>query len=53
MWIKPLSDGAFAVALINKDEKSAHNMVLKLSGDTDGTDTDKFNVYCLMYTVVV
>ena len=36
VWIKPLSDGTFAVALINKDETSAHDMVLKLSGDTDG-----------------
>ena len=40
MWIKPLSDGTFAVALINKDAASAHNMVLKLSGDTDGAGAD-------------
>lgn len=40
MWIKPLSDGTFAVALINKDAASAHNMVLKLSGDTDGAVAD-------------
>ena len=36
VWIKPLSDGSFAVALINKDPERAQPIVLKLSGDTDG-----------------
>lgn len=40
MWVKPLSDGTFAVALVNKDAASAHDMVLKLSGDTDGAEVD-------------
>ena len=36
VWIKPLSDGSFAVALINKDPERAQPIVLSLSGDTDG-----------------
>ena len=35
LWIKPLADGNWAVALINKDTV-AHNMVVKLSGDDRG-----------------
>ena len=35
LWIKPLADGTWAVALINKDTV-AHNMVVKLSGNTGG-----------------
>jgi hypothetical protein len=36
VWIKPLADGSFAVALINKDGTEAHSVSLRLSGDWDG-----------------
>ena len=36
VWIKPLSDGSFAVALANRDPVAAHVVQLDLSGDTGG-----------------
>ena len=36
LWVKPLSDGSFAVAMINKDTGSNHTVSVRLSGDTDG-----------------
>lgn len=38
LWIKPLMDGDFAVAFINKDSV-AHEMSVVLSGDTNGQRT--------------
>jgi alpha-galactosidase len=35
LWIKPLSDGTWAVALINKGGKN-ESVSISLSGDTDG-----------------
>ena len=50
VWIKPLSDGTFAVALINKDEATSHNMVLKLSGNTDGERQSSVGNTCVVYS---
>ena len=36
VWIKPLSDGSFAVALVNRDPAVAHSVQLNLNGGTDG-----------------
>ena len=37
VWIKPLSTGEFAVALINRDDAAAHPISLTLGGDPSGT----------------
>lgn len=37
VWIKPLSTGEFAVALVNRDDTAAHSISFTIGGDTDGT----------------
>lgn len=37
VWIKPLSTGEFAVALINRDDTNAHPIAVILDGSTTGS----------------
>lgn len=38
-WIKPLSDGSFAVVLVNKDPHNAHVLDIRLQQDASTHDT--------------